>query len=640
MTGPLLHRHFGHAGLRVFAQETLGGPLSADALLGKQGLEEALECPDADWSELCRSLAQKAPGLRDPIGRLLMDLRLQLPDWFTLCLCGEVEASHGVVLALHELQAPDPDPRPSLHLVEAMARVLFGIALPPVLWPSHPLVRSGVLRLEGEGPLPLRRLVVRPELWSLFCGHRSPWPGTRVLLPMIEDLPGLLRDRLPALTQLLASGQARAAVLRGPGGTGRILAATLAQSLGGQALEVPREAWESQPDLVAACRYGGWLPVVPLDLGPGDAYRADLDRLDQCPIVFLCGQDGAVEAPDLLDLTLPPLTLEERRDAWSRALQDEVAPELAEQALVDGPTIRALGSRMRLDATSRGEKPDASHLQAARARQGTERLRLLAQPVTRRVGPEALVLPPDLSRALEDLIQRCLHRERLWRNLGPSLSDPSPGVRALFAGESGSGKTLAASRLATVLGAPLFRVDLAAVMNKYIGESEKNLGKVLDEAAAVDAILLIDEADALFGRRSEGKETGERYANMLTNFLLSRIESHPGIVVLTTNARNRMDSAFSRRFDAILEFPLPGVEERVRLWGSHLGPRAPEGDFCRQLAAYCELPGGHIRNAVLHAAALDPRHGPLSPTSLVAGLREEYRKLGRPLPPTLQHLCG
>jgi SpoVK/Ycf46/Vps4 family AAA+-type ATPase len=215
----------------------------------------------------------------------------------------------------------------------------------------------------------------------------------------------------------------------------------------------------------------------------------------------------------------------------------------------------------------------------------------------------------------------------------------NPGVRVLLVGESGTGKTLAASWLATALGAPLYRVDLAAVMNKYIGESEKNLGALLDQAAANDVVLLFDEADSLFGRRSDRKETGERYANMLTNFLLTRIESHPGLVLLTTNSRERIDAAFTRRLDQILEVPLPGFEEGLRLWHSHLGGRSPGAETCRTLAAYCELTGGQIRNVVLTAAALASEpEGPLGLGELIEALRGEYRKSGRALPPQIERL--
>ena len=153
-------------------------------------------------------------------------------------------------------------------------------------------------------------------------------------------------------------------------------------------------------------------------------------------------------------------------------------------------------------------------------------------------------------------------------------------------------------------------------------------------------MLLLDEADALFGRRSDGGETGERYANMLTNFLLARIESHPGILVLTANSRSRIDPAFTRRLDTVLEFPLPGVDERLRLWRSHLGPRSPGEDVCRLLASLCDLPGGYIRNAVLNSAARSdaPPDEPIAIELLAEAVREEYRKLGRGIPHQLDHL--
>jgi SpoVK/Ycf46/Vps4 family AAA+-type ATPase len=129
---------------------------------------------------------------------------------------------------------------------------------------------------------------------------------------------------------------------------------------------------------------------------------------------------------------------------------------------------------------------------------------------------------------------------------------------------------------------------------------------------------------------------------MLTNFLLTRIEHYPGIVVLTSNSRNRIDTSFIRRLDVILEFPLPGVEERLRIWHSHLGRRSPSGEDCRLLAGYCDLPGGHIRNAVLNAAARSARPStePLEMALLLAALREEYGKLGRAVPPAIQQIKG
>jgi len=280
----------------------------------------------------------------------------------------------------------------------------------------------------------------------------------------------------------------------------------------------------------------------------------------------------------------------------------------------------------------------AAHVADARRQLGAERLRLLAQPVERRIEPGAIVLPPLVAEELERLLDRARQRESLWQGLGATLSQtPTAGLRALFCGESGTGKTLAAGYVATRLGAPLYRVDLSAVMNKYIGESEKNLSALLDIAAAADVVLLFDEADSLFGRRTDGKETGERFANMLTHFLLTRIENHPGIVILTSNNRERIDGAFTRRLDFIVEFPQPGFEERLALWRSHLGGRGPGEAVYRLLASYCPFAGGQLRNVVLTAAAYADTVE-ITAGHLLVGLQAEYRKIGREIPARLSQI--
>lgn len=659
-----LSRAFVHAGIAEFARLSLGAPSAVfDALAASQAGDELatlLGTPRDDWHAACLALARTAPELRGPLGRLLADLKLQLHEWFALALCGENESSHLLNLALAELQAPGAL-RPGLHLVTAASAALFGASLAPLALPNHRLVRAGVLDIVGDGPLPTRTLAVAPELWALLCGDTSAWRDTAPLPASDVVLPHSFRERLPALAAMLRSGVGRHVVFRGARAAGLAAAARLAATVGRPPLQLEAAAWVRQPALAAACRYAGWLPVLTLELGPGERHALPAHPALAVPLLIVTGRDGAVEGEALVEIDLPPLSAQERRDAWHAALAagdgrpgdarpdprlDAQLDQFAGHALLDGPTVHSLAERIRLDTGVRGEAPTLAHLRRARTGFGSERLRQLAQPVTREVGADELVLPDDLLERFDALIARCRQREALAEGLGASLAEPAPGVRALFCGESGAGKTLAASRLATVLGAPLFRVDLSAVMNKYIGESEKNLGRLLDEAAALDVILLIDEADALFGRRGEGKETGERYANMLTNFLLTRIEQHSGIVVLTSNNRGRIDAAFTRRFDAIIEFPPPGVAERLRIWHSHLGRRAPDAALCRQLASYCTLPGGHIRNAVLQAAALDPAGAgkgeppPISAGHLVGALIDEYRKIGRSPPPQLLHARG
>lgn len=651
-TAVALSRAFVAAGVLRFARAHLARPGPVFEHLAHEAALGALLGVEADdWAEQCRALAARAPALGGPLGRLLGDLQLQLPEWFALALAGETEASHLLDLALAELQSA-PVQRPTLHLVAAMAQQLFGAELRPLAWPNHRLVRAALLQLDLQGPLPAATLSVSPTLWALLCGDTSAWADTVPLPPSAAVLPAALAERLAEVAALMRAGAVRTLVLRGARGAGLAAAARLAEALQRPALRMAVDTWRRVPALAPGCRYAGWLPVLTIELGPGEREGLGEQPL-AVPMVIVAGASGAVEGPALLELDIPPLEPAERLAAWQAALPADArgaAGDLAGHALLDGPTIAELAERIVLQARSQGQRPGLVHLRQVRGGHGSERLRQLAQPVAREVDDGALVLPPPLQAQFDALLARCRTREWLCRGLGVSLAEPAPGVRALFCGESGAGKTLAAHRLATTLGGPLFRVDLSAVMNKYIGESEKNLGRLLDEAAALDAILLLDEADALFGRRGEGKDTGERYANMLTNFLLTRIERHPGIVLLTSNSRGRIDSAFTRRFDAILEFPLPGAAERLKLWQSHLGARSPGDGLLQLVAGYCDLSGGHIRNAVLQAAAMDAADAggeapeaparALSAQRLVASLLEEYRKLGRTPPAQLLHARG
>jgi len=244
-----------------------------------------------------------------------------------------------------------------------------------------------------------------------------------------------------------------------------------------------------------------------------------------------------------------------------------------------------------------------------------------------------------LRQDLESLVTRCRLREQFPLTHGPSIrARYRPSVRALFVGPSGTGKTLAVAWLATRLGIPLFRVDLAAVTSKYIGETEKNLSQLLARAEQNEVLLLFDEADSLFGKRTDIHEANDRFANAQTNYLLQRMESYDGITILTSNGRGRFDDAFSRRFDAILSFPLPGPEERRALWLSHLGPAQDVSDAqINRLAAVAELTGGQIRNAVLRAAVDAARDGKsIDYGNLLTGIAGEYRKSSRQLPNELK----
>lgn len=204
---------------------------------------------------------------------------------------------------------------------------------------------------------------------------------------------------------------------------------------------------------------------------------------------------------------------------------------------------------------------------------------------------------------------------------------------ALFAGASGTGKTLAAEVIAGELGLDMYVVDLSAVVDKYVGETEKNLERIFAEADRTDAVLLFDEADAVFGKRSEVKSSHDRYANLESAYLLQRLEAFEGVAVLTTNLRANLDEAFTRRLDLVVDFPFPEVEQRLALWRSCLAgvPQVEGLDVELTLCAKeFELAGGAIRSAAVTAGYLAAgRGGSVGEADVRAGARREYVKMGR-----------
>jgi SpoVK/Ycf46/Vps4 family AAA+-type ATPase len=203
-------------------------------------------------------------------------------------------------------------------------------------------------------------------------------------------------------------------------------------------------------------------------------------------------------------------------------------------------------------------------------------------------------------------------------------------VRALFAGPSGTGKTLAAQVLAARLGRPLYRLDLSSVVSKYIGETERNLQRLLSAAEALDVMLLLDEGDALLAKRTDVSNANDRYANLETNFLLQRLETHRGLVVVTTNALQRIDSAFLRRFDHLLNFRAPDARERGALWRAHLPAEHNATERClADVVETCVLSGAQIRNVVLSAVSAAVAHNRgVDDALLLDALRREYRRSG------------
>jgi SpoVK/Ycf46/Vps4 family AAA+-type ATPase len=257
----------------------------------------------------------------------------------------------------------------------------------------------------------------------------------------------------------------------------------------------------------------------------------------------------------------------------------------------------------------------------------------LATRVDPRYGWEDIVLPRDAQNQLRELCTRLKHRQTVLEDWGYGRKHARRhGLTALFTGQPGTGKTMAAEIVAGALGLELYRIDLSAVVSKYVGETEKNLEKIFRAADQGDAVLLFDEADAIFGKRSEVRDAQDRYANVEVAYLLQRLEAYQGLAVLTSNLRANIDEAFIRRLDYVLEFPIPEEVERLVIWQRAMPSEAPRASDVNLafLARKFRLAGGHIRNIALTAAFLAAGdRQPITMAHLVRATRREYQKLGK-----------
>jgi AAA+ superfamily predicted ATPase len=332
--------------------------------------------------------------------------------------------------------------------------------------------------------------------------------------------------------------------------------------------------------------------------------------------------------------------LGEQRVLWREAL-GEHAGRLAQhiEAVVsqfhfDSDDILSLASTVRLRPDADDTARDGAVLWDACRTHARPQLDHLAQHIDPRATWDDLILDRRSKQLLREISIHVRQRTQVYERWGfAERSARGLGISALFAGPSGTGKTTAAEVLARELGLDLYRIDLSALVSKYIGETEKNLRQVFDAAEDGGAILLFDEADALFGKRSEVKDSHDRYANMEVSYLLQRMEAYRGLAILTTNLRDSLDSAFMRRIRFVIEFPFPSPEQRVAIWQRMFPASAPTRDIDLTKLARLNLAGGSIRNVALGSAFLAAEEGvPIQMRHLQAAARNELAKLERPAP--------
>lgn len=534
----------------------------------------------------------------------------------------------------------------------------FGLALaalPQPHWsaiaPHEPLRRWRLLVLDEGAGIATARLRLDERVLHCLAGinqldHRlapllAPLPPHTEVTEASEasTAPAMGRDQQAAVAQLLqqlrgTAGRWPAVLLTGDDGDGqRDVAAAVAAALGHgllrlRAADMPASAAEQADFAALWAREAALLACGLLLECDGDEERSTqtavarlLERLDG--LVFVCGPESALPAqgewPQLrqrLDRPGAPERLQLWRAALGDALGDAQGDAQDDAADAMAPALDQIASQYRLGArriqqiAARAPAGDAAALHAA-SRGNGHGMPGLAQRIATQARWADLVLPPAQQAQLRQIAAQTRHRLTVLHRWGfAGQGARGLGLATLFWGDSGTGKTLGAEVLAAELDLALYRIDLSAVVSKYIGETEKNLRRVFDSAEEAGAILLFDEADALFGKRSEVKDSHDRYANIEVSYLLQRMESYSGLAILTSNHKAALDPAFQRRLRFVVHFPFPDQVQREGIWRTVFPAAAPldAGVDCTRLARL-NVAGGGIRNIALAAAFLAAEAG-------------------------------
>jgi hypothetical protein len=554
--------------------------------------------------------------------------------------------------------------RPALYL-ETCADLLRLPAMPLVqaILPGAPLRRGRVIGVEGDGLAATIELTSPALAW--LSGDEAlqlPLAGLLELVPIDQELgvvlPAAARTALDAIVPRLREVPIIGVVIRGPRGSGRRAAAhRLARALGRPLLVIPAQALVTLEQRARTALLGPALAAARLrDAVPyladaealfderGELTAEHADAIAGTPGVLVAGTTGRGGHLELrrpvLAIPMPRTELDDRERAWSAALEPhQLASESGELAAryVIGPgAIADVVVEAARYAGAAGTRVDMLALEGAVNRRLSLRLGTFGTVVHRKSRFTELVLPDDVIDTLRDMIAMVRERSQIlerWgyqRHLGISR-----GVSSLFSGEPGTGKTMAASVVASELGLELVRIDLSTVVSKFVGETEKNLAKIFDEAQDAHAMLLFDEADSLFGKRTELKTAQDRFANLEVNYILQRMESFDGVSVLTTNAESAIDPALQRRLNFRIRFPEPELDEREKLWRQLLPPSTnlhDRVDF-HALAERFDMTGGYIKNAVVRAAVIAARAGrTMVAEDLWLGAHHEYVEMGKVMP--------
>ncbi|MFI5798581.1 ATP-binding protein [Streptomyces sp. NPDC051677] len=628
-----------------------GDPTAADPLRGLYLSEEAVRqllaggtaVPGDDLT--AAGHPEATPTAHDPLTALAARLRLSELDAGILLIALAPDLDRAFEPLYGYLNDDVSRRRATVGLaLELCGTPVHRAAARARLHSSAPLRAYGLLDVEEpERPFLSRSLRVPDRVLAHLLGDDTPDAALHGCLhPLPPPLPPSADDEdfVHRLTHRLRDGGPLTAYLRehreGDG------LAAITSALHGAGVDALRFTGPDDrlPGLLREARLGGRAVVLS---GLPDHPAALIGALADASDVTVLLTDPRPYDPHWS--THDPLVLEApRRRAggtatWATALAAtapgfDLAATVAPYRLGGERVARAARAAAAL-AAFEGRPLTADHVRLAARQQSASGLERHARRIRPDVGWADLVLPERPLTQLRELSLRARHRDRVlgdWRL--SAGGGRGRGVLGLFAGESGTGKTLSAEVVAAELGLDLYVVQLSSVVDKYVGETEKNLERIFSEADRTDAVLLFDEADAVFGKRSEVKDAHDKYANMESAYLLQRLESFDGIALLTTNLRANIDEAFTRRLDLVVDFPFPDAGQRLALWRHGLVhvPCADDIDP-EPLAKDFELAGGSIRSAVVTAAYLAAaRDEPVGDADLLEGARREYRKAGRLVP--------
>jgi len=602
-------------------------------LLGAPEADAAAEPPEA------MRQAMPAPAAID---RLAGTFRLTTFERDLLLLAAGVEMD-GRIAALCAAARGELSPRPWASFALALA------VLPEPHWsaltPAAPLRRWRLIEVEEAAGLSEARLRIDERVLHFLAGvdyldHR--------LEPLVEPVPppgAMSTDHRAIVERAVAwltgddPAAMRLALVGDDEGGQADVAAAIAARLGLglcrlRAADVPAAAAEQAAFATLWSREAVLLGCgLVIRREEGDPAMARLAaRLDG--LVILAGADRAHGDEETPRFRVDRPDLPERRRLWHAALGAAGADRL-------GQELDALAGRYRLGArqidgaaaaarATEGGADFAALDRAGRAAAGA--MPALARRLDVRAGWGDLVLPEAQLRTLGQIAAHVRHRLTVHHDWGfADKSAAGLGIASLFWGDSGTGKTLAAEVLAGTLGLPLYRIDLSAVVSKYIGETEKNLARLFDAAEDAGAILLFDEADALFGKRSDVKDSHDRYANIEVSYLLQRMEAYSGLAILTTNHKATLDAAFLRRLRFVVHFPFPDQAQREGIWRTIFPAGVPRAGLDYARLARLDVAGGTIRNIALSAAFLAAEAGtPVRMAELLAAAHLEAAKRDKP----------